>query len=360
MQTQQNRKQRWGGIANTKAKWVKWFFCGVVFFSVFFRLQQKRSLLWQDRGGQISCRFGRAKDLFFGSFTPRIMGLARKKKLKMITQVTPSKHRSWMHLTYNFLHTSLVQHGLARLQPFGIEGRVCHECPNGFGGVKHPPQGPNMMLIKWLFRDVWQRTCTKNGQLNGEDLHLRPFVDWDFCKLQEGWNLETAGSVELSQVSRWEMRILMLWAQIDWGFSAIRVQTVPSMCRLTILHGLEEQCSRDIFKLFKDFFEPKRQQPIAQMLCLWSSGVWRLDLSPLEVLFFWLVFCGCFEIFYRLTSWTSFLHPTAIWCLWLCRASADSRWWSCWYKATVGPDSMFRSYRFCLVKMLCECLLFST
>lgn len=33
---------------------------------------------------------------------------------------------------------------------------------------------------------------------------------------------------------------------------------VPSMCRLTILHDLEEQSSRDIFKLFKDFFELKR------------------------------------------------------------------------------------------------------
>lgn len=69
-----------------------------------------------------------------------------------------------------------------------------------------------------------------------------------------------------------------------------------------------------------------------------------------------LLFCWLFVFrsFYRLSSWTSFLHPTAIWFLWLCRASADSRWWSCWYKATIGPDSMFRSYRCCLLKMLCK------
>ena len=168
----QNRKQRWGGIANTKAKWVKWKKKWVVFFHD-FRLQQKRSLLWQDRGGQISCRFGRAKDLFFGSFNFRIM-VGPERKLKMITQVTTSKHRSWMHLTYGFLRTSLVQHCLARLQPFSIEGRVCKECPaKWLGGLNIRPKGPNVMLIKLLFRDVSLRTFTKNVLLHGDDLHLK-------------------------------------------------------------------------------------------------------------------------------------------------------------------------------------------
>lgn len=191
LQTQQNRKQRWGGIANTKAKWVKWKKNWVVFFSGDFRLQQKRSLLWQDRGGQISCRFGRAKDLFFGSFNFRIM-VGPEKKLKMITQVTTSKHRSWMHVTYGFLRS--------------IEGRVCKECPaKWLRGLNIRHRGPNVVLIKLLFRNVSLKAFAKNVLLNGDDLHLKrlswiempansrkveisrqPAV-WNSAKFQERW-----------------------------------------------------------------------------------------------------------------------------------------------------------------------------
>ena len=137
----QNRKQRWGGIANTKAKWVKWKKKWVVLFHD-FRLQQKRSLLWQDRGGQISCRFGRAKDLFFGSFT-FVSWLGPERKLKMITQVSTSKTPVMDAFNLRFptykscptlsCKTSAFQHwgqGLQRMS-----------CQMAWG-VKHPPQGP--------------------------------------------------------------------------------------------------------------------------------------------------------------------------------------------------------------------------
>ena len=115
----------------------------------------------------------KSQGLVFRKFHFRIM-VGPERKLKMITQVSTSKHRSWMHLTYGFLRTSLVQHCLARLQPFSIEGRVCKECPaKWLGGLNIRPKGPNVMLIKLLFRDVSLRTFTKNVLLNGDDLHLK-------------------------------------------------------------------------------------------------------------------------------------------------------------------------------------------
>ena len=49
LQTQQNRKQRWGGIANTKAKWVKWFFFWWCFFPWFSRATKKITSLTGPR-----------------------------------------------------------------------------------------------------------------------------------------------------------------------------------------------------------------------------------------------------------------------------------------------------------------------
>lgn len=147
----------------------------------------------------------KSQGLVFRKFHFRIM-VGPERKLKMITQVSTSKHRSWMHLTYGFLRTSLVQHCLARLQPFSIEGRVCKECPaKWLGGLNIRPKGPNVMLIKLLFRDVSLRTFAKNVLLNGDDLHLKrlswiempansrkveisrqPAV-WNSAKFQERW-----------------------------------------------------------------------------------------------------------------------------------------------------------------------------